>query len=144
MIWSRQRQVNTLRSTLREFYPAALLAFSDDLAGRDAIAVLAIAPTPEQGKRLPAARVTAALRRAGRQRYLAVTSERIVAALRTDQLTVPAGVVTAYGASARALVAVIAELSKQIDALERVLASTRTLRSIWGPGSTRRKNTGYG
>jgi hypothetical protein len=43
MIWSRQRQVNTLRSTLREFYPAALLAFSDDLAVRDAIAVLALA-----------------------------------------------------------------------------------------------------
>ena len=33
MIWSRQRQTNTLRSMLREFYPGALRAF-DELAGR--------------------------------------------------------------------------------------------------------------
>lgn len=52
LIWSRQRQVNTLRSMLREFYPAALTAFADDLAGRDALAVLAAAPSPEQGRRL--------------------------------------------------------------------------------------------
>jgi transposase len=45
MIWSRQRQTNQLRSTLREFYPAALEAF-DDLAGRDALAVLAHRPDP--------------------------------------------------------------------------------------------------
>jgi hypothetical protein len=32
MIWTRQRSVNTLRSMLREFYPAALVAF-DELAG---------------------------------------------------------------------------------------------------------------
>jgi hypothetical protein len=31
LIWSRQRQANALRSTLREFYPAALAAF-DELA----------------------------------------------------------------------------------------------------------------
>jgi transposase len=49
MIWSRQRQVNTLRSTLREFYPAALTAFGD-LASADALAVLAAAPSPEQGE----------------------------------------------------------------------------------------------
>ena len=34
LIWSRQRQTNTLRSMLREFYPAALVAFGEDLAGR--------------------------------------------------------------------------------------------------------------
>ena len=48
LIWSRQRQANMLRSMLREYYPAALTAFGDDLAGRDCLAVLAIAPTPEQ------------------------------------------------------------------------------------------------
>jgi hypothetical protein len=42
MIWSRQRQSNTLRSMLPECYPGALAAF-DDLAGRDA---LALARTP--------------------------------------------------------------------------------------------------
>lgn len=56
MIWSRQRQTNTLRSMLREYYPGALAAF-DDLAGRDALAVLALAPTPAQGRQLRVARV---------------------------------------------------------------------------------------
>lgn len=70
LIWSRQRQVNTLRSMLREFYPAALVAFADDLAGRgrDSLAVLAAAPSPDQGRRLTPARVAALLRRGGRQR----------------------------------------------------------------------------
>jgi hypothetical protein len=36
MIWSRVRQVNALRSLLREYYPAALAAFGADLADRDA------------------------------------------------------------------------------------------------------------
>jgi transposase len=50
MIWSRVRQVNALRSLLREYYPAALAAFGTDLADRDALAVLAAAPTPEHGR----------------------------------------------------------------------------------------------
>jgi len=41
MVWSRQRQTNTLRSMLREYYPGALAVFGTDLAGRDALAVLA-------------------------------------------------------------------------------------------------------
>src|SRR5512132_3492730 len=49
MIWSRVRQVNTLRSLLREYYPAAVAAFGTDLAGRDALAVLTAAPKPRPG-----------------------------------------------------------------------------------------------
>ena len=45
LIWPRHRQANQLRSLLREYYPAALVAFGDALVGRDALAVLAIAPT---------------------------------------------------------------------------------------------------
>jgi transposase len=116
MIWSRQRQTNTLRSMLREFYPGALQAF-DELAGRDALAVLAIAPSPEAGRRLPLAKITAALRRAGRQRNLRATAERIQAALRAPQLEASPGVVGAYTASVRALVAVITELVAQTEAL---------------------------
>ena len=70
MIWMRQRSANTLRSLLRECYPAALAAFGDDLAGRDALAVLAAAPSPAEGRRLTPARVAALLRKAGRQRNL--------------------------------------------------------------------------
>ena len=37
LIWSRQRQTNQLRSLLREFHPAALLAFGDDSPGGTAL-----------------------------------------------------------------------------------------------------------
>jgi len=62
VIWARQRQTNTLRSTLREFYPAALTAF-DDLASRDALAVLAKAPTPERGAALRVTQIEAVIPR---------------------------------------------------------------------------------
>jgi transposase len=118
LIWSRQRQANTLRSLLREFYPGALAVFADDLAGRDALAVLALAPTPELGRALSKTRVQTALRRAGRQRNLAARAEAIVAGLRAAQLSARPGVVGAYGATVRALVAVIAELARQTDILQ--------------------------
>lgn len=118
MIWSRQRQANTLRSMLREYYPAALGAFGEDLAGRDALAVLALAPTPEQGRELSTLRVETALRAAGRQRNIASTAEKIVIALRAEALAARPGVVAAYAASTRALVAVISELARQVSVLE--------------------------
>ena len=117
LIWARQRQANLLRSTLREFYPAALQAFSDDLAGRDCLAVLSVAPTPEQGRTLTVARVEKALRAAGRQRNLTVKAEQICAALRTEQLSAQPLVALAYGATVSALVAVISELNRQVELL---------------------------
>ena len=47
LVWARQRQANIVRSALRAFYPAALGAFGSDPGGRDAVAVLGLAPTPE-------------------------------------------------------------------------------------------------
>lgn len=117
MIWMRQRTTNTLRSMLREFYPAALIAF-DDLADRDALAVLAAAPSPAQGAALTPARVSRLLTRAGRQRYLPQTSERIVTALRSAQLSARPGVVPAYAGSVSALVAVLTTMVEQIAILE--------------------------
>src|SRR3954469_2162797 len=107
LIWSRQRQTNALRSMLREFYPAALAAFGEDLASREALAILAIAPSPETGRRLSQSKIAAALRRAGRQRGIEASAERIQAALRTPQLEAHPGVVGAYAAAVRSLVAVI-------------------------------------
>ena len=140
LIWTRQRQTNALRSTLREFYPAALEAF-DDLAGRDALAVLAKAPTPALGRRLGTTQVTAALRTAGRKRNLTGRAEEITAALRSEQLAAPPLVADAFGHSVRALVAVIGELVRQIDRLETQLAASfeqhpdaEILRSLPGLG----------
>jgi transposase len=67
-IWDRQRQVNRLRSTLREFYPQALEAFGTDLSAIEAVGVLSIASTPELGRKLPRSKIASALRRAGRSR----------------------------------------------------------------------------
>jgi hypothetical protein len=117
LIWSRQRQTNALRSMLREFYPGALAAFGEELAGRDALAVLAIAPSPEAGRRLSISKITATLRRAGRQRNLDTTAARIQTALRARQLQAHPGVVGAYTAAVRSLVAVIAELVAQTEVL---------------------------
>ena len=117
MIWSRVRQVNVLRSLLREYYPAALAAFGTDLAGRDALAVLAAAPSPERGRRLSQNRIETLLRRAGRQRNLPVTAARIRTALTSEQLTARPGVVPAYAASASALIAVLTTMTEQTEVL---------------------------
>ncbi|WP_142459870.1 IS110 family RNA-guided transposase [Geodermatophilus aquaeductus] len=117
LIWSRQRQTNALRSMLREFYPAALTAFGEDLASREALAILALAPSPETGRRLSQSKIAAALRRAGRQRGIDASAERIQAALRTPQLQAHPGVVSAYAAAVRSLVAVIDALVTQVEVL---------------------------
>jgi len=119
MIWSRVRQVNELRSLLREYYPAALAAFGTDLADRDALAVLAAAPSPEHGKRLSQARIETLLRRAGRQRNLAATAAKIKTALGSPQLGARPGVVPAYPGSASALIAVVTTMVVQTEVLAR-------------------------
>lgn len=142
LIWSRQRQTNQLRSTLREFYPAALEAF-EDLAGRDALAVLAVAPTPELGRRLSRSRIAAALRRGGRQRRIEERATEIQSVLRTEQLQADPLVADAMGATATALVAVIATIAAQIQALEAELddrfeqhPDAKIIRSLPGLGMT--------
>lgn len=116
MVWSRGRQVNLLRSTLREFYPAALAAF-DDLASGDALAVLRIAPQPALGAALSRSQIAAALRRGGRQRRVDERAAAIRDALRSEQLRPPAVIAAAMGASVTASVAVITAMSDQIIAL---------------------------
>jgi len=118
MIWSRGRQTNLLRSTLREFYPAALTAF-DDLSCADALEVLRVAPTPELGWGLSTSRIAAALRRGGRQRRIDERAGEIRAVLRSPQLAAPAAVSTAMGVSVAASVAVIAAMVTQIAELGR-------------------------
>jgi transposase len=117
LIWSRQRQTNALRSMLREFYPAALAAFGEDLASREAMAILAIAPSPEAGRRLSLSKIAAALRRAGRQRGIEASAGRIQAALRAPQLEAHPGAINAYAAAVRSLVAVIDALVTQVEVL---------------------------
>jgi Transposase/Transposase IS116/IS110/IS902 family len=119
-IWSRRRLANQARSALREFYPAALAAF-DDLTHPDAVAVLSIAPTPEQGKRLSRSKIAAALRRGGRRLNIDRRAAAIQDALRTEHLTQAPVVADAYGAIVASLVAVIGSHTRQITELDEVL-----------------------
>jgi transposase len=140
MIWTRTRHTNQIRSTLREFYPAALEAF-DDLDSSDALAVLAIAPTPTLGRGLSRSKIASALRRGGRQRRVEERATEIQAALRAEHLQAPPVVADAMGASVAALVAVTVELVAQIDRLEQELADrfeqhpdAKIIRSLPGLG----------
>ena len=121
LIWTCTRHTNALRSALREYYPAALVAF-EDLAHGDALGVLGRAPTPEQGAHLRPSAIQSALKRGGRQRNIAARAREIRAALGTEQLAAPATVTAAFAATTRAAVGIIAELNHQISELEESLA----------------------
>jgi transposase len=122
LIWARTRHTNALRSALREYYPAALQAF-DNLADRDALAVLGRAPTPAEAAHLSLAKIRSALKRAGRQRNLDARAQEIAAVLCTEQLAAPAAVSAAFGATTRAAIGIIIELNRQISELETTLAT---------------------
>jgi transposase len=117
-----------------------LVAFEDLNAG-DALAVLAIAPTPDRGRSLSKAKIASTLRRGGRQRRIEQRGEQIQAALRAEQLQAPPLVAEAMGASVAALVAVITEMSVQIGRLEAELVDrfdthpdAKIIRSLPGLG----------
>jgi transposase len=121
-IWGRQRQMNALRSSLREYYPGALAAFGTDLSGGDAISVLSIAPTPALGRGLSRSKITSALRRGGRSRNTERRVQEIQAALRADYLEAPPGIAEAHGEVVRSSLSLIEAYTKQITALEISLA----------------------
>ncbi len=141
LIWTRRRQLNQLRSTLREFYPVVLDAF-DDLGSADALEVLAVAPSPALGRRLSRAKIASALRRGGRQRRVEERAEEIQSALRREQLEAPPIVADAMASSVAALVAIIVEIAAQIARLQTELAEhfdqhpdAKIIRSLPGLGT---------
>lgn len=87
LIWERNRHMLRLRDALREFFPTALAAFGD-LAGADALELLAKAPDPDSAARLTTAQITAALKRA-RRHHVADKAQKIRTALRAEQLGQP-------------------------------------------------------
>jgi transposase len=117
MIWERTRAVQRLRHQLREYFPAALEAF-EDLDAPDVLELLGKAPDPEQARKLTRAQVSAALKRA-RRRGTEGKADAILAALRSEQLALPAAVTAAYAGTVRSLIALIATLNEQVKALQR-------------------------
>ena len=101
LVWDRTRQTNRLRNALREYFPAALQAFPS-LAHGDAVGVLAAGPGPREAARLTMPQLRAALRRGGRERNVERRAAEVRAAVRTEQLEVPAAVSRAFAATTRA------------------------------------------
>jgi len=120
LIWDRTRHVLRLRSTLREYFPAALQAFSD-LDAPDALELLGRAPDPDQATRLSIAVITTALKRA-RRRNVEDRAQQLWALLRAQELRQPPVLQTAYAAVVASEVAVITALNIQIDRLGAVMA----------------------
>lgn len=118
LIWTRQRHVNQLRSTLREFFPGALAAFGTDLASADAVAILVQAPTPAQARSISQAKIRSALRKAGRERNLDAKAAEIQSHLRAAQLELPTALADAYGRKVSTTVRLIQQLNQELTALE--------------------------
>ena len=121
LVWDRTRHVLRLRSALRDFFPAALKAFSD-LDAPDALDLLGRAPDPDQAARLTKSRIVAALSRAHR-RDAATKASVLAALLREDQLRQPPAIQSAYAAVVTSEVAIIGALNTQIDQLGTVVAT---------------------
>ncbi len=116
LIWERTRHTQRLRHALREYFPAALLAF-EDLDAADALELLAKAPDPASAARLTITQISAALTRA-RRRNVADKAARIQAVLRGQHLAQPKVITAAYAATTRAAVAVLRTLDEQVKALQ--------------------------
>ncbi|WP_259405916.1 IS110 family transposase [Microbispora sp. H10830] len=118
LIWERTRHTQRLRHALRDYFPAALVAF-EDLDAPEALNLLARAADPASAAKLTISQISAALKRAGRRGDLAAKAAPIQAALRTEQLSQPEVVTAAYAASVRALIAVLTALNEQVTALHK-------------------------
>lgn len=124
-VWRRTKATQELRAVLREFYPGFLEALAargvTNLASADARAVLAIAPTPTAGAKLPKTRLVTALRRGGRQRNLEVVAAQLQQLLRQPQLHQLHQVEEAMGRQVRALLAMLDAACDGVAQLEEAI-----------------------
>ena len=119
LIWDRSRHVARLRSTLREYFPAALLAF-EDLDAPDALELMGRAPEPDQAARLRLTVIAAALKHA-RRRHVDERAQQLQKILRAPELRQPQVLQAAYAAVVASEVAIIGALNTQIDKLGAVV-----------------------
>jgi transposase len=117
LVWSRQHEVNRLRSLLAGYYPAALAAFGD-LTTRTALAVLAAAPTPAQARLLGTEDLLDLLAAAGRGRRRS-EARRLAGAFTAPQMRQPPQVEAAMGAAATAITGTIAAMNAGLTSLQQ-------------------------
>ncbi len=118
-IWERTRHVLRLRSTLREFFPAALEAF-DDLTASDTLNLLGRAPSPALAAKLTRGQLAAALR-AARRHHVEAKAVTLQAVLRVPALRQPPVLDSAYATIVAGQVRIIAALNTQITGLAEVM-----------------------
>ncbi|GHG04393.1 mini-circle putative transposase for IS117 [Streptomyces filamentosus] len=112
-VWARQQVANQVRSLLREYYPAALLAFQGKQGGltrADARVILTLAPTPVKAAKLALAQLRTALKRSGRLRGCDTEAERLRNIFRAEYAHQLLAVENAFGHQLLALL-------KQLDAV---------------------------
>jgi len=118
-IWERTRQVLRLRSTLLEFFPAAVQAF-EDLSAPDALALLGRAADPDRAAKLTRGQLVVALR-AARRHHVEAKADTLLTVLRAPALRQPATTQAAYVAVVSGQVGIITALNGQIKQLEQVV-----------------------
>jgi transposase len=106
-VWARQQIGNQIRDPLKDFYPAALVAFAElpsgGLGRPDARTIQTAAPTPALAARLTPARLRRLLVKAGRRRDLDRDVERLRAIFTDTYLHQPPAVENAMGIQLSAL-----------------------------------------
>lgn len=118
-IWERTRHVLRLRSTLREYFPAALEAFAD-LAASDTLTLLERAPSPALAAKLTRGQLVAALR-AARRHHVQAKAAALQEVLRAPALRQPPVLDSAYATIVAGQVRIIAALNAQITGLGEVI-----------------------
>jgi len=118
-VWERTRQVLRLRSTLLEYFPAAVEGFGD-LAAPDALDLLGRAPDPARAAKLTRGQLVTALR-AARRHHVQAKADTLLAVLRAPALRQPATLQGAYAAVVTGQVGIITALNTQIALLGQVM-----------------------
>jgi hypothetical protein len=124
LVWSRHQEVDTLRFLLREFFPAALVAFPD-LAAPAALRTLARAATPAEALLMVAEDLNRILLADNGATETEV--ERVAGVLQTPRPRRPAHVEEALGS---AVIAAVSSLQSQNEAL---LDLERALEAVLDP-----------
>ncbi len=118
-VWNQLDQTNKVRAVLREYYPAALLAFPETKALNSATAriLLRAAPTPAKAASLTPRRIEQLLRKAGRTRNLDAEVRRLHRRLHSNEMRMPRAVEGAYGTQLTAMLSQLDAASSAVDQL---------------------------
>ena len=119
-VWERTRQVLRLRSTLLQYFPAAVEAL-ENLSAKDSLLLLARAPSPARVGKLTRSQVVSALR-AARRHHAEAKADVLLAVLRAPGLRQPETTEAAYAAVVVGQVGIITALNVQIAQLDEVVA----------------------